>query len=171
MRNKLPNYQELYQRYYSPVYRQLIYLLADPTVAQDITQEVFLKLYSSPPHEFQNIGGWLSRVATHLAYNYLRGEKSRRNREEKSGLPDQAVQDAGDEALRNVEAQYVRQVLDMLSDRDRLCLLMKHSGFTYGEIAAAAGLKISSVGTTVARAQAKFKQAYLRQKGSDGRVL
>ena len=44
---------------------------------------------------------------------------------------------------------------------------MKHSGFSYDEIAEAIGVKKTSVGTIVVRAQAKFKKIYLEQKGCD----
>ena len=52
-------------------------------MAEEITQETFLKLYTTPPRQYQNIGGWLSRVAVNLAYNSLRREKSRQRREAK----------------------------------------------------------------------------------------
>ena len=156
----------MYNRYYPPVCRQLTYLLFDRAVAEELAQEVFLKLYNSPPREFQNIGGWLSKVATNLAYNYQRSEKSRRLREEKNGLPDQAAVSSEERAIQNEAIRTVRQVLDALPERDKLCLLMKHSGFSYNEIAAASGLKKSSVGTIIARAQARFKKMYLEQEGS-----
>jgi len=167
MINQMPAiYQELYNRYHPFVCRQLTYMLADRAMAEDVAQEVFLKLYSSPPREYQNIGGWLSRVATNLAYNYLRSEKSRQRREEKTSLPGRVVDSSEEQALKNEEVRSVRLVLDGLPERDQLCLLMKHSGFTYEDIAAATGLKKSSVGTIIARAQARFKKVYLEQKGS-----
>lgn len=167
MKSEVPaSYQELYNRYFPCICRQLTYMLADRAVAEDVAQEVFLKLYSSPPREFRNIGGWLSKVAANLAYNYLRSEKSRLRREEKNSLSDQSWDSSEDRAIRNEEVRLVRQVLDALTERDRLCLLMKHSGFTYDEIAGATGLKKTSVGTIIARAQAKFKKVYLEQKGS-----
>ncbi len=107
-------------------------------------------------------------MATNLAYNYLRSEKSRLRREEKNGMPDQVVNTSEETAIKNEVIRTVRQVLDTLPERDRLCLLMKHSGFSYDEIASATGLKKSSVGTTIARAQAKFKKMYLELKGSEG---
>lgn len=167
MKFKLPaSYQELYQKYYLPICRQLTYLLADRAVAEELTQEVFLKLYHTPPRDFQNIGGWLSRVATNLAYNYLRSEKSRLCREEKITLFSQVMDSSEERVIRNEDIRSVRAVLDALPERDRLCLLMKHAGFSYEEIAAATGLKKSSVGTIIARAQARFKKMYLEQKGS-----
>lgn len=161
------SYQEIYNRYYPAVCRQLTYMLGSRAVAEEITQETFLKLYCTPPREYQNIGGWLSKVATNLAYNYLRSEKSRLRREEKTGSHGLTVVSSEEKALQNEEASLVRFTLQALPERDKLCLLMKHSGFSYDEIAAAIDAKKTSVGTIIARAQAKFKKIYLEQKGCD----
>jgi DNA-directed RNA polymerase specialized sigma24 family protein len=54
----------------------------------------------------------------------------------------------------------VRQTLARLEPRDRTVLLLRYSGFSYAEIANAVGVKPGSVGTTLARAQQRFKDAY-----------
>ncbi|AGL01766.1 RNA polymerase sigma factor SigX [Desulfoscipio gibsoniae] len=160
-------YQETYNRYYPAVCRQLTFMLGSRAVAEEITQETFLRLYCTPPRQYENIGGWLSKVAANLAYNYLRSEKSRLRREEKIKGHGFTVVSSEESALQNEESSMVRHALQSLPERDRLCLLMKHSGFSYEEIAEAIGVKKSSVGTIIARAQAKFKRVYLAQKGCD----
>jgi len=160
-------YQETYNRYYPVVYRQLTYMLGSRAVAEEITQEAFLKLYCAPPRQYQNIGGWLSRVAVNLAYNYLRSEKSRLRREEKTKQHGLTAISSEEEAMQNEETSLVRITLQTLPERDRLCLLMKFSGFSYNDIAEAIGVKNTSLGTIIARAQAKFKRIYLEQKGCD----
>jgi RNA polymerase sigma factor (sigma-70 family) len=50
----------------------------------------------------------------------------------------------------------VRDALLRLSERDRAILLMRESGFTQAEIAAAVGTTTKSVGTLTARALAKL---------------
>jgi DNA-directed RNA polymerase specialized sigma24 family protein len=42
-----------------------------------------------------------------------------------------------------------------MSKRDMMCLILKHSGYSYEEIAISLGIKKTSVGTTIARAQKK----------------
>lgn len=130
-----------------------------------MAQETFLKLFQTPPREQSNLGGWLARVATNLAYNQLRSEKSRKGREIKSDLGLVAMAPAEEIALRNEEIRLVQSALDSLQDRDKTCLLLRYSGMSYADIAGVLGIKPSSVGTTLARAQAKFKDEYLRLKG------
>lgn len=161
------DYQAIYNRYYNAICRQLTYMLGNQATAEDIAQETFLKLHNTPPKEYQNIGGWLSRVATNLAYNYLRSEKSRQNREKKTNEQACTLASSEEIALQHEERRIVHETLEALPDRDRICLIMKHSGFTYDEIAESIDVKKTSVGTIIARAQARFKKTYMKQKGSD----
>ena len=65
--------------------------------------------------------------------------------------------------MKNQEVRTVRKILACLPDRDRMCLLLKFSGYKYGEIADIIEVEKSSVGTILARAQAKFKERYLKE--------
>jgi len=166
-KNVQETYQQIYHRYYPVVCRQLTYMLGNRATAEDLAQETFLKMYNNPPQEYKNIGGWLSRVAANLAYNYLRSEKSRQQREQKVNGPKDVTASSEEIALQQEEKRIIQQTLESLAERDKLCLLMKHSGYSYDEIAEAINVKKSSVGTIIARAQARFKRIYLQQKGGD----
>lgn len=165
-------FKELFYRHYPAVCRQLTCLLGSRTDAEDIAQEAFIKLYNTPPREFSNLGGWLARVATNLAYNHLRSENSRRRREMGAGISSVAVE-AGPEtaAVRKEEIALTRKALERIPERDRACLFLKFSGMDYAAIARVIGVKESSVGTLLARARARFRSEYLRLTGSDEDVL
>jgi hypothetical protein len=49
----LTEFEALFQSYHTLVYRRLYYLLGERAVAEDLTQEAFLKLYHSPPREIK----------------------------------------------------------------------------------------------------------------------
>ena len=78
------SFDTLFHRHYDRVYGLLFRLVGNRVEAEDITQEVFLKLYN---HAFakkvfkmnreHNIGAWLYRVATNMGYNAIRGRKRR----------------------------------------------------------------------------------------------
>jgi len=53
--------------------------------------------------------------------------------------------------------------LNSMEFRDRICLLLKFSGYKYSEIAEVLEVEISSVGTIIFRAQAKFKQKFSKE--------
>ncbi|MGA2018891.1 MAG: sigma factor-like helix-turn-helix DNA-binding protein, partial [Opitutaceae bacterium] len=64
------------------------------------------------------------------------------------------------------EREQVRQILSVLQDRQAELLILRSSGLTYDELAAALGLNPASVGTLVARAQQAFRKEYLKQYGT-----
>jgi RNA polymerase sigma-70 factor (ECF subfamily) len=72
----------VHDRYFPKIYRYCTYRLGDPTLAEDIASEVFLKLLESlqgrnPPR--QNLSGWLHSTASNLVNDHYR--KSYRNPE------------------------------------------------------------------------------------------
>jgi len=166
-------FKVLFDRYYPAVCRRLIGLLGSRAAAEDVAQETFIKLYLTPPRESANLNGWLAKVATNLAYNQLRSENSRRQRESRTGRQwDASVAEGPEEALvREEEAAFTRRVLENLPERDRACLLLKFSGMSYAGLAEVLGVRESSIGTLLARARARFKTEYTRLKESDGGVL
>ena len=73
---------------------------------------------------------------------------------------------------RAQEAAFARRAVDALAERDRLALLMHEEGLDYPEIAAALGLSVGSIGTTLSRARRRLVEAYealqKRQAGDEG---
>ena len=61
---------------------------------------------------------------------------------------------------RAQEAAFARRAVDTLAERDRLALLMREEGLDYPEIAAALGLSVGSIGTTLSRARRRLVEAY-----------
>ncbi|MBE3580787.1 MAG: sigma-70 family RNA polymerase sigma factor [Thermoanaerobacteraceae bacterium] len=168
---ELFEFEGLFQTYYSGVYRWLYYLLGERTAAEDLAQEVFLKLYCQPPGDKSNLRGWLRRVAANLAYNYLRSEERRRRREEGEVFKEARGVIALEEALlREEEARRVRNCLAQLSPRERLCLLLRQEGYSYAEIASIIQVDKNSVGTILARARRHFVTLYNRNEGREGHV-
>ena len=61
-------FELLYDRYHRVVYGVALRVLADAAAAEDVTQSVFLKLWSSPQlFRDGNFGAWIARVARNRA--------------------------------------------------------------------------------------------------------
>lgn len=146
------DFDRIFREERSAVHRHLVFLTGDRSLAEDLTQETFGRLYSRPPAEgLRNPRAWLLTTASRLAYNHARGEIRRRERETR----------VGETVLADVDAVLdVRRALDALQPRDRMMLLLRHSGFSYAEIAEATDLAPGSVGTVLARAQRRFREIY-----------
>src|SRR5829696_2237557 len=87
-------FAEIVRRYGSVVYATGRRVLRDRAAAEDVTQETFLRLMRSPDRCSQSLGGWLHRLATRLAVDALRSERSRRRREQTYEPPARADDDA-----------------------------------------------------------------------------
>jgi RNA polymerase sigma factor (sigma-70 family) len=161
-KNVSDNFRISYEKYYNVILRQTAYITGSIQTAEDLTQEAFIKLYNAPP-QHSNIIAWLSMVANNLAYNHVRNENSRKSKEPViyEGESDKVIS-IEDTAIMSYDIRQTKRILDSLSERDRICLLMKFSGYKYDEIAEVIKVEKSSVGTILARAQAKFKEKYVK---------
>lgn len=156
------DFKTAYEKYYDTIFRRISYLTGDMYAAEDLTQEVFVKLYNSPP-DHDNIAGWLNKVSTNISYNYIRNKKIHEGKNEVIYEKEiDNVVSIEEVAINNCEVDLTRKVLNILSPRDRMCLLLKFSGYKYSEIAEVIGVDKNSVGTLISRAQAKFKENYLK---------
>lgn len=138
-------------------------VLGEHGEAEDVVQEAFLRLTRDPVLERPDdeVIAWLRRVCLRLSFNRLRDTRRWRDRAAHGGrlLIDVQPDDPEGEALRADERARVRAVLAELPERQRNCLLLRHSGYRYAEIAVTLGIAPGSVGTTLARAERAFRAA------------
>jgi len=145
--------EEVYKIYYNKVFRQLVLMIGDEKAAEDLSQEIFMKMYVNPPQHY-NISSWLYKVAKNTALNYI---KSQRNRDKRERFFFETVQNNEN---FNEDFIAVKNALEKLDEEDRTILILKYSGYSYEEIAKIMNIKKSSVGTMIARAQRKFKRNF-----------
>jgi RNA polymerase sigma-70 factor (ECF subfamily) len=161
------SFEILFYRHYDRIYGLLFRLLGNRTEAEDVTQEVFLKLYKRPlrGRREHNVGGWLYRVATNMGYNHLRGTKRRwgRNTLLVPDTTDAAVQPA-DKVMQEETRAAVREALAKLPQRQTQLLLLRQMGLSYAELASACDIAPGSVGTLLSRASKAFREAYEEEK-------
>jgi len=138
-------------------------LVQEQAVAEELAQEVFLRVYRSrssyePTAKFKT---WLFRIATHLALNWLRDEKHERGQErldEVSGdLPVRQVCDrrpsVEQELVYQVKLEEVRRAVAALPEKQRAAVLMhKYEEMEYAQIAKVLGCSESAVKSLLFRA-------------------
>ena len=74
-------FAELVSRYTTMVYATCLRVLGNAHDAEDVAQQCFVELARRPKVVRSSLAGWLHRLATHRAINYVRGEQRRRARE------------------------------------------------------------------------------------------
>ena len=158
-------FEALFLEHWAPVYRLLCRLVGDPAEAEDLALETFVRLYRKGPQsgdEFHS-GGWLRRVATNLGLHSIRSWKRREQYEITSGKHalEEAEEDRPAEILAQKEERHlVRRALAKMNERQSQLLVMRHSGFSYKEIAAALHLSPTSIGPLLLRAEREFEKHY-----------
>jgi len=171
-------FESLFSKHWCTVYSILFRLVGRKEEAEDLAQEVFVRLYRKPPElrDEPTLAPWLYRVATNLGYNALRKGARETQRQERAQRLSDVEESAGLHAANPEEASLaaeervsVRAALSQLSEREQACLVLRHSGLSYAEVAAAMGVQIGSVGTILARAEEHFRKVYERlQEVPDG---
>lgn len=134
--------------------------------AEDVAQEVFLAFGRSsvPPGDAP---AWLSVAAAHTALNHLRTARRRAAREEAAAGVEDVTPDVADAVVTSEERSRVRAALAGLPHRQAVALVLRHSGLSYAEVAAALDLSPGSVGTTVRRAESVLLEELNRHASSE----
>jgi RNA polymerase sigma factor (sigma-70 family) len=155
-------FRELFQVHYPTVRRKLIALVRDESVAEDLTQEVFLRLYRNPPDELGAMGAWLHRVLTRIGYDFLRKKARERallEKQERLGeVHFHEIISNEDAMIHQLDREEVQDWLKELSERDRKVLMLRYSGYSYMEIADHLEVRLPLVGTLVKRATTRLKR-------------
>lgn len=141
-------FETLYDSYHRLVYGVAFRMLGDAASAEDITQAVFLKIWSSPGlFESGNFAGWIVRVTRNRSLDLLRS-KSRTNTELSEQQP--ADDDLEEHAFAALDAVRVRSALAHLPPEQRGPIEMGFfGGITHDEISRRTGVPLGTVKTRI----------------------
>lgn len=162
-----PSFDEAFTLHHRAVYRAAYSLVRDTGLAEDVTQEVFLKLYQhlGSLQDEGHVRPWLLRVAANTALNTLRSRNRSSVREEEFGtawVGESGAAPVGVEADfdRRVEIEEARRALAQVKEPMRSCLLLKQQGLSYREIAQTLSVNEVNVGSLIARGRKEFMRFY-----------
>jgi len=166
-------YRELLRRYERPVYSLIYRMVRDRELAEDLTQETFVKVLNAldryrPEFKFSS---WIFKIANNAAIDQLR----RRELDTLSleGGPDATTPDRleatslqvgspTESPLDELEARElgaaIEHAIGRLRPEYRACIILRHvEGRAYDEIADILGLPLGTVKTYIHRARAELR--------------
>jgi RNA polymerase sigma factor (sigma-70 family) len=152
----------LYEKQFPALYRYLDRTLGDGQLATDIAQEAFIRLFDRGSMPDEPVA-WLITVVNNLVRDDYRRTGRRLRLLESAGYNvghSSSTPDASSRLDQQERREQVRDALTHLSPRDRQALLLRHSGYSYREVAVALGITETSVGTILLRAGALFREVY-----------
>lgn len=175
----LSAFEAIYDRYADVVFSVALRVVADPHVAEDVTQDVFLRVWRRPDHFDVQRGKfvtWLLSVARNRSIDErrsysrrLRHEAMPATEEEDDVLPSADVRD--DPAFVTVladERLAVRKAMEVLPPEQRLAIQLAYfGGLTQQEIANKLGQPLGTVKTRIRLGMQKMRGALQERRTRD----
>jgi len=167
-----PAFAFLVQKYRRPMMSFMYRMVRNQAVAEDLAQEVFLRVYRSRETYTANakFTTWLYRIATNLAVNHARD--TRHERPEVSTSLDEADAETGlmpdvpdgtpnveENILRGERLAAIRGHVQALPERQRMAVIMhKYQGMDYRQIAEVLHLSESATKSLLFRAYESLRE-------------
>ena len=162
----------LVQKYRRPLIGFMYRLCHNPATAEELAQEVFLRVYRSRTsyEASAKFSTWLYRIATNLAVNHARD--TRHERPEKTVRLDEPDQETGttpdladeslsaeEQLLKRERLAAIRSKVNALPERQRLAVMMhKYQQMDYRQIAAVMKLSESATKSLLFRAYETLRE-------------
>ena len=161
----------------SRVYHLALKMMSDPEDAYDVSQEAFLKAFTSLK-SFKgesSFSSWLYRITANLCLDQLRSRKKQKaaslvylddeEAEQELQLPDLRYEPEAETERRELR-RAIDGALEKLPAQSRSILLLREaSGLSYSEIGETLGLEEGTVKSRLFRARAKLAKI-LRDEGT-----
>ena len=161
------SFEELVRRYQKRVIYTVYRYTGDRTEAEDLTQEVFLRVYNArqsyqPTSKFES---WIFTIVNNICLNEIRNRKRRRVQSIFTDGSNPQINIAGQQKtassqLRGWELQItVRSALDSLPDSQRMAVILnKFENFSYEDIAQMMKMTVPAVKSLLFRARENLKE-------------
>lgn len=164
-------WQNIVEQHASRVYRLAYHLTGNQHDAEDLTQDVFVRVFNSlsqyKPGTFE---GWLHRITTNLFLDKMRRKARIRfdfmadddgsvatsdsfDRAERSGQPEDAFE------MGHMGADIIEALADLPPEYRAAVVLSDIEGLSYEEIAATLGIKLGTVRSRLSRARARLRES------------
>ncbi len=152
---------QLFEKYAPSLVRFADRLLSDRATAEEVTQEVFVKVISRA-HQYDGraeVSSWLFAIAANAC-------RDRRRRDRRAtvvpldGLPEPVEKGEGHEKrlMDRQQREAVRRALSRLSEEQRAALVLaRYHGLPYAEIAKILNISVGAVKTRIFRAVETLK--------------
>jgi len=151
-------FSELVRRYGNLVYSVAKRRVADVTLAQEVTQIVFIRLAKAPPRLVSDwqLLAWLHRTTVHVSIDLWRSETRRRAREQHA----MAMQNnPTEEAAWNEMTPVLDEALDGLDEADRQVILLRFfEQKTMADLARSCGISEDAAKMRVSRALERLRK-------------
>ncbi|WP_020539623.1 RNA polymerase sigma factor [Lewinella cohaerens] len=149
------------------LYRLALRLVNDRAEAEDVVQEVMVKLWQQGKDLLliKNMEAWCLRMTRNQALDKLKGGYRKRRTEITDNLPQFTIANGPDQQLEWKDTyQQIRTIIQNLPENHRSVVQLRDiEGMSYQEIADALEMTMPQVKTNLFRARKALREALLKQ--------
>ncbi|GAA0481353.1 RNA polymerase sigma factor SigX [Salinibacillus aidingensis] len=167
-------FQDLYHKYHQDVFQFLFYMVKDRSLAEDLVQEVYVKVLKSY-HNFKGESSektWLISIARHIAIDYFRKQKRKQKRiigsftvDEKSDWLEDTGKIPEEIAMENEDIRHMYQCLKRCNiDQQTVIILRYIQALSIKETAEVLNWSESKVKTTQHRAIKRLRMQMSKEE-------
>lgn len=165
MSSRRQEFEEMYDTYMPKIYRYVSYRTGSPSVAEDITADVFekaLKHYDSYRQERASQATWLTTIARNTITDYFRREGRVQVVREEDAPEEESKDPPVDEQVERLEeVRQLRLCLAGLPQLDQDIISLKFgAGLNNREIARTLKVSESNVGTRLFRSVRRLRDSF-----------
>lgn len=168
-----PTWEDLVRDYSDQVYRLALRLTGNRPDAEDLTQDVFVKVFKSI-HTFQpgTLSGWLHRITTNLYIDSAR-RRSRLRLDAQSNAPEHVWGETDGPGVLHDEAELDHDVAAALADLTPemrvAVVLCDIEGLSYDEIARVLDVRLATVRSRIHRGRTALRKALAHRQPTGDR--
>jgi RNA polymerase sigma-70 factor, ECF subfamily len=144
-------FEAVYDQAAAPVFGTVRRVLRDPSLSEEVTQEVFVEVWRGASRFDAGKGSpmaWLATIAHRRAVDRVRSEQRSAARDRRAATTPVAYDDVAETVEDNLDRERVRRCLGALTRLQcEAVTLAYYGGYTYREVAAKLGVPAGTVNT------------------------
>jgi RNA polymerase sigma-70 factor (ECF subfamily) len=161
MPHKQSDFELIYNRHRSKIYKLCLSYAGDRDAAQDLLQDTFIKVWQHIA-QFRNesaISTWIYRIAVNTCLSYLRSEKIKVKDELNDYLLETRTEEVSD---KEHEVALLHKCIGKLDEQDRMIITMVLDEVEYNEIAAVFDISEGNLRVKIHRIKLRLTEIYNR---------
>ena len=159
--------EAIYERFNRPLFSLIYRYTANREVAEDLLQDVFLKIFSKLEslRKTETFVSWMYRIAVNTCFGYLRGSRRQVQRTVPlNNVKERIGQDAAESSERLMKKSLDNAIQSLPARMKTIFLLHDVQGFKHDEIAPMLGCSVGTSKSQLFKARMKIRELLERGK-------
>ncbi len=157
---EISSLEDLYHQHFDRVYRTAYLVTGNRQMAEDATQEAFLKVIVNLDklRDIKKFGSWVNVIASNCAVDLLRKNKKLQFSDNTETYPDESHRSPQEEWEKEETSQELQEALSRLNPEDRSLIVLRYfNELSIKEIADLTATRSGTIKSRLFRARGKLR--------------